>query len=167
MNDILTAAHRDDKPVEIPITPKDKESFLKSVLIDAPYEETVSLFDGKLNLTFRALTIDQHEDHLNQVKLDEKAGVSSNDDAYFTKFLGYRMAMSLIKVDGKDWQPEINKEDFKITETQTYVGARAAIFEKWPAFKLSSYIEVFNQFEKKIVKLAQEIQTPGFWKASM
>jgi len=166
MTDQLLPIARDENVKDLPLSEQDKENFLKAVLVDEPYEENVSLLDGKVVLTFRALTMEQWEDHAAQVKLDSKNKVTDNDDTYFARFLSYRLAISLTKINGVPYLPEVTKEEFEATEEATYVAARTNPFKKWQAIKLSTYIDAFNQFERKLFQLAKEVQSPNFWKAS-
>ena len=156
----------DDTVTKLPLTDKDKENFWKAVITNEKFIDTVELFDGKHKLTFSGITVEENEDVLKQFKLDEKNGLSSSDNAYFVQLVSYRLGVSLFKIDGADYLPEVSKARFVPTDTTTYVAARSEPFKKWNAFKLSAYINVFNQFEDKITRLGKEIQTQNFWKAS-
>jgi hypothetical protein len=148
------------------ISDSDKESFFKSILADRPYEETCSLFDGKLSLVFRAMTVQENTDVVNQIVADRKAGTASDTDAYFITIATYRLAMCLVSVDSQPYS-SITKETFnKASDDESYVLARARPMAHWSTSKLSIYLDAFRLFESKLVKLSAEVQNANFWKAS-
>ncbi len=159
--------NKDDTVEKIPITEKDKESFLKAVLSDKSYEDTLELLDGTLKITFKAASVEENEDLMKQFRMDEKNGLSSNDNAYFTRLVAYRMGVSLVKINGVPYLPNVTKEKVVADDKTTYVSVRADSFNAWPVFKLSSFVNIFLQFEDKIVRLGKEIRTTNFWKASV
>jgi hypothetical protein len=156
---------RDVQVEELPITEENKENFLKAMLIDEPYIETIPILGGKQKLTFKGISVEENEDIYKQVKIDQKNGSAENTDAYFIQLSSYRLGVSLTHIDNKPFLPEINKE-VKYEGDLTYVGSRAKLFKTWPAFKLSAYFQVHNQFENKIIRLGKEIQSENFWTAS-
>jgi hypothetical protein len=148
------------------ISSEDKERFFKSILADKPYDETVDLFDGQLKLTFRAMTVAENTDVVNQIVADRKNNTASDTDAYFVTISTYRLAMSLVSVDSQPYSL-ISKEGFTSPiDNDTYVLARARLMTQWSTPKLSMYLDAFSRFERKLVKLSSEVQNPNFWKAS-
>lgn len=151
----------------IELSAADKERYLKSVLSDSPYSENVSLFDEQLTLKFKALTVQENTDVVNQIVLDRSSGVAADNDAYFITISTYRLTLSLMSVDDKPFS-NITKEKFNSLDAKsTYVTARAKETLNWPTLKLSAYLDAFQLFEAKILKLSREVHTPNFWKASV
>ena len=155
-----------DTATHVEILPSHKEAFLKSILTDAPYEETLELFDGQIKAKFRSMTVQENNDVVNQVVLDRDAGTASDNDAYFITISTYRLALSLVSIDNKPFS-EITKETYTPTdEKDSYVLAKAKPMTSWATPKLSIYLDAFRQFEGRVLKLTNEVQTPNFWKAS-
>jgi hypothetical protein len=155
-----------DVPREPEISSDDKENFFKSILADRPYEEALTLFGGKLSLVFRAMTVQENTDIVNQIVADRKHGTASDTDAYFITISTYRLAMCLVSVDSVPYS-DITKENFKKSDdADSYVLARARPMAHWSTSKLSIYLDAFRNFESKLVKLSGEVQNSNFWKAS-
>lgn len=151
----------------IDISEMDKERFLKSILSDTPYVEEISLFDKQLTVKFKALTVQENTDIVNQIVLDRANGVAADNDAYFITISTYRLALSLVSVEDKTFSP-ITKEKFiSADDKSTYVTARTKETLNWPTLKLSAYLDAFQLFEAKILKLSREVHTQNFWKASV
>jgi hypothetical protein len=151
---------------KVKITEEDKERFFKSILADKCYEETVSLFDNQLNLTFKALTVQENSDVVAQVERDKKNGVANETDAYYITISCYRLGLSLVSIDAQQYS-SVTRENFNSSsEKDTYILARSKSLLGWSTSKLSVYLDAFQIFEQKLVKLTSEAQTPNFWKAS-
>jgi hypothetical protein len=144
----------------------DKEAFFKSILSDKPYQETFELFDGKLKLTFRAMTVQENTDVVNQIVVDRRLGTASDTDAYFVTISTYRLAMCLVDIDGETYSNVTKAAFVKANDDDSYVLARARPMAEWSTSKLSIYLDAFSKFEAKLVKLSSEVQNPNFWKAS-
>lgn len=152
--------------VKFDVSEEDKENFLKSVLADKPYEETYDLFDGRMLLRFRNMTVQENTDVVNQVVIDKEKGIASDTDAYFITIATYRLGVSLMSIDGETYS-DITKSNFSPSqEAQTYVQARAEKMKSWSTTKLAIFLEAFKKFESKVIKLSSEVMTPNFWKAS-
>jgi hypothetical protein len=150
------------------IAEADKEKFLKSMLTDQPYEETISLLDGQLNVTFKTMTVEENGDVVEQITLDKENSIAENSDAYFITISTYRLAQCLVATDDKPYS-SISKKDFIPAledKTNTYVSARAKAMQQWPTFKLSAFLAAFNIFEAKVIALTKAVQQQNFWKAS-
>jgi hypothetical protein len=155
-----------EKPKKLEITDQEKERFFKSVLSDKPYEETVSLFDDKLKVTFRSLTVQENTDVVNQIIRDKESGIAVDNDTYYVTISVYRLALSMVSVDGNPFS-SVTKEGFSPSfEKDTYVLARAKPILSWGTPKLSVFLDAFQTFENKAIKLASEVQNQNFWKAS-
>jgi hypothetical protein len=148
------------------ISSEDKENFFKSILADKPYQETCSLFDGQLSLVFRAMTVQENTDIVNQIVEDRKNGTASDTDAYFITISTYRLAMCLVSVDSVPYSTVTKENSAKLNDGESYVLARARPMSHWSTSKLSIYLDAFRNFESKLVKLSSEVQNPNFWKAS-
>ena len=144
----------------------DKENYFKSILSDKPYEETLSLFDGKMQVKFKVMTVQENSDIVNQIELDRKADKTRDNDAYMITIAAYRLCSSMISIDNQAFS-NITKENYKTAdEFDSYVAARAKITHDWATAKLSLLLDAFQKFEAKIIKLTNEVQTPNFWIAS-
>jgi hypothetical protein len=155
-----------DKIRNIEITPEDKERFFKSILADAPYEEVVSLLDNGLRLKFRAMTVQENTDVVNQIVADRKNNTASETDAYLITISSYRLAVSLVSVNDQPFST-VTKDNFiALGENETYILARSKPMLGWPTLKLSAYLDAFQLFEAKVLKLSSEVQSTNFWKAS-
>ncbi len=150
----------------VKITDDDKDRFFKSVLADRPYEEVNYLFDGQMKVRFKALTVQENTDVVNQIVEDKKNGVAADNDAYFITIATYRLGLSLHSIDDNTFS-SVTKDNFSpMTEKDTYVLSRARPVLSWSTPKLSIMLDAFQLFEKKLVVLTREVQTPNFWKAS-
>lgn len=162
---LLERAPEASKPPEL--TDADKEKFFKSVLTDTYFEDTVSLFDDRLTITLRTMSVEENNDIVTQIAKDKEHGLAENSDAYFITISSYRLGLCLLKVDDKEYS-DITKKTFKLEEPGvTYVRARALKIREWPTFKLSAFLDAFNKFEAKVVKLTNAVQQQNFWKASV
>jgi hypothetical protein len=150
----------------VSISEEDKERFFKSVLSDKPYEEVFGLFDNQIKVKFRAMTVSENNDVVNQIVADRKTGLAAENDAYLITITTYRLGLSLISVDDKPYSSVI-KDGFTVfAENDSYVLARARPMQSWATAKLAVFLDAFQSFESKLVKLTQEVQNPNFWKAS-
>lgn len=149
------------------ITAEDKENFFRAFLSGLPYTEDVTLFDGKLRLTLKGLSVEENDDVLRQISADIKQGVAANDDAYFLRILKYRLALSLTKLDGKEFS-DVVKILFvgDAAKGESYVASRAAAFNSWPVFKLAGVNNAFKKFEDKLLHLVTKVDEPSFWIAA-
>jgi hypothetical protein len=148
------------------ISDADKERFFKSILADKPYEEVFQLFDGQIKVRFRSITVQENTDVVNQIVADRKNGVAADNDAYFITITAYRLGLALVSIDDVEYST-ITKDTFSpMTEKDTYILGRSKLLLSWSTPKLSMFIDAFQQFEKKLVTLTAEVQTPNFWKAS-
>ena len=148
------------------ISKEDKERFFKSVLADKPYEEVVSLFDGQLKVRFRAMTVQENTDVVNQIVADRKQGIAADNDAYFITIATYRMGLCLVSIDDNAYSA-VTKDNFTPdTEYDSYVLARCKLMRNWTTARLAVFIDAFKVFEAKLIQLTAEVQTPNFWKAS-
>jgi hypothetical protein len=151
----------------VTISQEDKERFFKSIMSDTPYEETISLFDNQFKIKLRSMTVEENSDVVNQIVADRKNEIAQDNDAYFITISTYRLALSLLSVNGIDFS-SITKENFSpTTEKETYILARAAVMTRWTTTKLSVFLDAFQAFEAKVLKLSSEVQSPNFWKASV
>lgn len=151
---------------KIIISDEDKERFFKSIMVDKPYEETVELFNGELAIVFKAMTVQENSDIVNQITADRKNGIAADNDAYLITVMAYRMAVSLVSINDAPFS-EVKKDSFKPrSDKDTYILARAEPLSSWSTPKLSAYIDAFKLFENKLIKLSSEIQNKNFWKAS-
>lgn len=150
----------------VQISEKDKENFFKSILSDTPYEETVDLFDKKFKLRFRSMTVKENSDIVNQIVADKKNGVAQENDSYFITISTYRLAVGLVAVNDAVYS-DITADNFSpSSDKDTYILARAKPMLAWPTAKLSFFLDAFQRFEAKVVKLVGEVANPNFWKAS-
>ena len=156
-----------EAPKGVELTEEEKEKFFKSVLTDTPYEDTVNLFDERLTITLRTMSVEENNDIVEQIAKDKEFGNAENSDAYFITISTYRLALCLLKVDDKEYS-NISKKTFKAEDPgTTYIRARALKMREWPTFKLSAFLDAFNKFESRVVKLTNAVQQQNFWKASV
>jgi hypothetical protein len=152
---------------EFTITEEDKVDFFKCFLADKPYEETVYLFGSKFKVKFRTLTTKQTKDVFNQLRQSQLNDELTNDANYMVTSTAFRLALSLVELNGDPFNPDISEEDYApASKSDSYVRAKSAIFETWPIFKLSAILDAFKAFEHKVVELTDAVQTENFWKAA-
>jgi hypothetical protein len=150
----------------IEVSQEEKERFLKSIISDTPYEEVVHLFDKQLKARFKVLTVTENNDVVAQVMQDKKNGVAADTDAYLITLSAYRLALALVSVDDKPYST-ITKDSFSPSHVDdSYILARARLIFSWSTSKLSVFLDAFQKFEAKVIKLTSEAQNPNFWKAS-
>lgn len=153
-------------PKTVNISDEDKENFYKSILADKPYEEVVSLFDDRIKLKFKSLTVQENNDVVNQIGVDRKAGLAAETDAYLITIAGYRLALGLVSIDDKPYS-NISRDNFTaLKDNETYLAARSKPMSLWSTAKMSAFLDAFRTFESKLIKLTSEVQNPNFWKAS-
>ena len=156
-----------ERVAKVVISEADKEHFFKCILADKPYEETVYLFDKQLAVRFKSMTVAENADVVQQIIKDKEKNVAADSDSYFITIATYRLAQSLVSVDGKPFS-NITKTTFSpLTADDSYILAKAKPITAWSTCKLSVFLDAFQQFEAKVIKLTREVQTPNFWKASM
>ena len=144
-------------PPEVKVTPAEKEVFFKAFLADEPFKSRVTLFDGKLALVFRTLTLAENEMVFKQIDVDQQKGKAKNDDSYLIQIIKYRLAGCLVSVNEEPFCEEITPESHPYDREQgTYLVARLAIMDKWQTFKLGAITDAFNHFEKKVRQLTTE-----------
>lgn len=150
----------------VDISAEDKERFFKSILADKPYEEVIPLFDDQVKIRFRAMTVQENTDVVNQIVADRKLGIAADNDAYFITVATYRMGLCLMTIDDNPYC-SVTKENFvPFAENDSYVLARSKPMRSWSTARLAILIDAFKRFESKLVKLTSEVQTQNFWKAS-
>jgi hypothetical protein len=153
-------------PKTVDVSAEDKERFYKSILSDIPYDEVIFLFGDQLKVRFKALTVQENTDVVNQIIADKKNGISGEHDAYFITIATYRLGLSLVSVDEQPFS-SVTKDNFSpSTENDTYVLSRSKLMRSWATPKLSAFLDAFQKFEAKLIKLTNEVQNPSFWKAS-
>ena len=151
----------------VKISQEDKERFFKSILNDTPYEETISLFDGQFNIRLRSMSVEENSDVVNQIVKDRENGISQDSDAYFITISTYRLGLALVSVNGVNYSSVTKENHTPTTEKDTYIMARASMMTRWTTAKLSVFLDTFQAFEAKVLKLSNEVQSPNFWKASV
>lgn len=143
------------KDIKAKLTEDEKEAFFKAFLSDQPYEDTVTVFSGKLVLKFHSLSVAQNNDVLTQQRYDKEAGMVNTDDAYVLQVIQYRLAAALVSINGEPFCPDIN-EKTELPSNTTYLAKRVEAMQQWQTFKLSNITEAFNRFEIKVIALTQE-----------
>lgn len=152
----------------IKITEEDKENFYKSFISDNPFVEDSKLFGDRLKVTFKTLSINEHSQVFQQIKLDKQNGQADLDDDYMIRISMYRLGLALLKINDEPFHPDIDDEKILLAEKKelTLVKARADLFQNWPTYKLHGVLEAFRHFENKVLKLSNEMSDPNFWKAA-
>ena len=149
------------------VSEQDKTAFFKSFLSDTPFESEDSLFDGKIKIKFKSLTVEEASDVFDQLRLDQDLGAIINDSSYVMALTRYRLALSIASINGEPFVPEATKEAYTTDSFKAshYVKVKATSLEKWSVFKLSAFAEAFKNFEDKVVLLTKAITDPSFWPA--
>lgn len=159
----------DENAVQSNLTDAEKENYFKAFLSDQPYIHTTELFGGKLRIKFRTMSVQQNSDVVNQIAIDKSQDSSSTmQDSYLVTIAAYRMAQCLCEVD--DIAVTFHSAG-DVTEEEkangvTYIKKQALPLLNWPGYKLSAFIDAFNEFEAKVLKLTNAVQDANFWKAS-
>jgi hypothetical protein len=149
------------------ITEDEKIEFFKCFLADKPYSQKESLFDNKFEVAFRSLTVEESTDVFEQLRKDQIAGRLTNDATYGLWLTNYRLALGITHINKEAFLPNITKDKYKPTgDDDSYIKAKAALFNTWNVFKLSAVADSFKVFEDKIIQLTKEISNPAFWKAA-
>lgn len=149
----------------IKLSENDKETFFKCFLSETAYQEEFALFGGKFKIKFKTLSVEENEDVLKQIQLDQNNQAVENGDSYFMSILLYRLSLSIVHINGEEFQPDIAKEKYQ--GEGTYVAAKSDTFKSWPIFKLAGVQHAFRQFEQKVLALTNELENPSFWKAAV
>ena len=155
-----------EQPKTVELTEEDKQRFFKSILADKPYEESFELFDGQLSVKFRTMTVQENSDVVAQIVADRKKGTAAENDAYMITISAYRLGLCILAIDGKEYSTVTKSTYTKADEYDSYVLERAKTLLAWSTPKLSIFLDAFQQFEAKTIKLSGEVQSKNFWKAS-
>lgn len=156
---------KDSEDTDIDVTDTQKEEFLKAVMSEQPYYETIELFGGKTKVKLRTLSTEENEDVHAQVVFDGYEGIAQNDNHYFMIITLYRLSLSLISVDGKPFAPNIDKDTKSEIENVNYVALRKREFDKWSTPRMAVVSGAFNDFENRVKTLVDKAFSPDFWKA--
>jgi hypothetical protein len=150
----------------VEFTQTEKENFFKSVMVDKPYEETITLFDGKFKVRFRSMTVKENGDVVNQIVSDRKNDIAQDNDSYFITISTYRLAIGLVSINDEPYSSITSDNFISADSKDTYISARAKPMQLWPSAKLAFFLDAFKRFEAKVIKLTDEVANPNFWKAS-
>ena len=147
-------------PAQPEVTEEEKEAYFKAFLSDAPYTQSFPLFEGKSSVTFKTLNLEENNAIFQQIRDDQTAGVARNDDGYFIQVASYRMVASLIKLDDKDFCPNLTIGG--TYEKGSYITARLKEISKWNVFKLGAITNSFGKFEDKVRVLTEKALNANF-----
>jgi hypothetical protein len=152
-----------DKP-EVKITDSDKERFFKSFLSDEPFEDDYDLFNGKVPIVFRTLSLDENDIVFKQISFDQAKGIAKSDDSYILKIVEYRLAGCLVSVNEQPFCEDITPESHPpdAEAGTTYLTERLKVMQKWQTQKLGAMTKRFNEFEAKVQKLTDESFSENF-----
>lgn len=144
--------------VKAKLTDQEKENFFKAFLADEPYEAEETLFNGKLVVKFKTLSVAENNTVMQQLQFDRDQDLAKNTDAYLIRVIQYRLSASMTQLDKKPFAAEINEETTPtdVKAGQTYLISRLELMKDWPTFKVSSLVDAFNRFEKKVRALTEE-----------
>lgn len=155
-----------DEAEKLGITEDNKLEFFKCFLSDKPYTETMSLFDGKSDITFRSLNNNEVKAIFAQLKKDERNLALVNDPVYAITLSNYRISMSIVGINGKEIETTVTLDNFvPDDDNDSYVKSRSMLLCDWPTFKVGAVADAHNKFDNKVLFLTNHIQTKNFWKA--
>lgn len=149
------------------ISEEDKVNFFKSFISDKPYEEEFGFFNNTFKVSFRSLLVEETTDIIKQVNLDRDNNIGQNDDGYVIQIQAYRLGAALKNINGLPYLPEVTKANTPIEAGETYIIKRARPLLAWNEFKLSTVLDRFKQFERKLIELMSKIDDENFWKAAV
>lgn len=180
--DIAAAIDGLDLP-EIKIDEAMREKYLKAVLLDEPFEHTIPLFEGKLQLSFRGRTLAEQEAVARLLRMMEVTEeVPADNPLAGMTFIQYFVLMfSLTRANETGYTPptkELEESDFRgIVITQAMRENKALILED-PLYKKAlawiKQLRSFHQtrlhamvtgariFEAICAKLGTEATAPNF-----
>ena len=138
------------------LTDSEKEAFFKAFLSDQPYEDEITVFHDKLKLRFRTLNLAENDVILTQQRYDLEAGAVRTDDSYVIRVIEYRLAASLVSINGEPFCPDIPVSTIPSANKSTYLVDRVKTMAKWNTFKLSNITDAFNKFEFRVMALTEE-----------
>lgn len=152
----------------VKVTDIQKEQFFKAFLSDEPYTEEFSLMQGKMKVVFKTLDVSENADIMKQQQLDNGADISRQDDWYMFRIISYRLGMAIVSINGVPFADGITADEVEpdTKAATSYISERIKIFEKWPIFKLSAVQSAYAEFERRTVRLTEEVANPDFWKAA-
>lgn len=157
---------KDKGPV---VTAAEKEAFFKAMLSDKPYTQVTKLFDGKLSVKFKTLTMEENNDILSQITLDQNKGIAKNEDSYLSRIAQYRLGVSIESIDNLPFQKELTAltVPFNQETGESYVTERIKLFAAWQVPKLAGVLGAFSSFEQKVFRMTNKMEDPSFWKAGV
>ena len=160
-------------------TVADRQSFMRAVLTEVPFEKTYTLLDGQLLVTFATPDVRHADIVAKHVRWQASIG---NIDVRLLMVAGIRaaMAMSITRVEVRDGNGAVVKIDkypsaidephppvtYRKTDDSACDRAHAAIFEKMSQIKYELIYRQYVLFERLCQKLQAHADDPDFWKAT-
>lgn len=161
-----------DQFYDIPITDEEKDQYLLSALHLRPLEADTTLFGGRLQLRWRALSVEDNEDIWRQLLLDEASGFVSTAADKMEYSQRYRLTLSLIQYETDDnitrfqgelakWNPSVNSGRGKLWDCWSVLREILKLNESTYRVLAGEQLK----FSMKLMKLEQLADDVGFWKA--
>jgi len=127
---------------DIELTEEDKNNFFKSIMDEEPYIETYSLFDGKMEVTFRTRQLHEDDTIIQTVSQKEFKTFAESEAAIAKCHLAY----SLVRI----------KVNNKITNYDQGTLEERLKRLHMPTHKYAVILNKLHYFERKVAKLIEE-----------
>jgi hypothetical protein len=108
---------------DVPVTDRDKEDFLTTVLGGTRFKKKFELFGGKLIVTYRGMLAEENKLVYRQLLLDQQENRVTTETEWFAQLMDYRLACSLESLTDADGKPialvpELHEQPFQPDKTR-------------------------------------------------
>jgi hypothetical protein len=108
---------------DVPVTDRDKEDFLTTVLGGTRFKKKFELFGGKLIVTYRGMLAEENKLVYRQLLLDQQENRVATETEWFAQLMDYRLACSLESLTDAAGKPialvpELHEQPFQPDKTR-------------------------------------------------
>lgn len=150
VEEIITKVVENKKP-KVQLTDAEKEAYYVAFKTDKPYTDKIPLFNGKLDVVFRGLYIEEQEAIFEQVSKDEASGINTTSAAYMNRIQFFRLVSSIVSVGGVPFSDSADTLEHKVDKLQ-----------KLPVTKVFALNQAFVRFEDKVEALSTAVLDENF-----
>lgn len=158
---------------DVPITDRDKEDFLVTVLGGTRFKKKFELFGGRLVVTYRGMLAEENKLVYRQLVLDQQENRIATETEWFAQLMDYRLACSLESLSDANGKPialvpelDINFKQDKDQPLATPVAAQLEYVNKTVlAQEVTRRIVGLHlrQFQRLVEALEAMAVEPSFW----
>lgn len=161
------------------VTDEDKLDFVQSVLGGIRFKKIYSVFGGRLNITFRALTTAESDTAYKQLIVDAQndlqSKILSDTSFYWRTLMAYRAVMSIEKIESTDNiieippidEIDVDEKAYKKPNTKLFALFDDLVSQVMPTEVMRNTItHLYTEFNSLCEKLQSMAESKDFWKAT-